>query len=118
MAGALGEIANDTLKHDFRNIDPSKARILLIEATDRILPSYPPELAYQAEIALNKLGVKVRTRAMVTDINPKAVTVKRADRLETIPCRTGSGRREFKLRFWVKFSPRPPVPSWIPAEKC
>ena len=88
LAGALGEIANDTLRHDFRNIDPSKARILLIEATDRILPSYPPELAYQAEVALNKLGVKVRSQALVTDINPSAVTVKRSDRLETIPYRT------------------------------
>jgi NADH:ubiquinone reductase (H+-translocating) len=88
LAGALGEIANDTLKHDFRNIDPSKARILLIEATDRILPTYPPELAQQAEIALNKLGVQVRRQTPVTDVNAKAVTVKRADRLETIPCST------------------------------
>jgi NADH dehydrogenase len=88
LAGALGEIANDTLKHDFRNIDPSKAHILLIEATDRILPSYPPELAYQAEISLNKLGVAVRSQVLVTDINPRAVTVKRGDKLETIPCRT------------------------------
>ncbi len=88
LAGALGEIANDTLRHDFRNIDPSKARIILIEATDRILPTYPPELAHQAEISLNKLGVEVQSQAMVTDINPRAVTVKRADRLETIPCRT------------------------------
>ena len=88
LAGALREIANDTLKHDFRNIDPSKARILLIEATDRILPSYPPELAYQAEIALNKLGVEVLSQALVTDINPRAVTVKRPHGLETIPCRT------------------------------
>jgi NADH dehydrogenase len=88
LAGALGEIANDTLKHDFRNIDPSKARILLIEATDRILPTYPPELAHQAEIALNKLGVEVRRQTPVTDVNAKAVTVKRADRFETIPCST------------------------------
>jgi NADH dehydrogenase len=88
LAGALGEIANDTLKHDFRNIDPSKARILLIEATDRILPTYPPELAHQAEIALKKLGVEVRRQTPVTDVNAKAVTVKRADRLETIPCST------------------------------
>ena len=88
LAGALGEIANDTLKHDFRNIDPSQARILLIEATDRILPSYPPGLAYQAEIALNKLGVAVLSQALVTDINPRAVTVKRPHGLETIPCRT------------------------------
>ncbi len=88
LAGALGEIANDTLKHDFRNIDPSKARILLIEATERILPSYPPQLAYQAEISLNKLGVAVRSQALLTDINPRAVIVKRGDKLETIPCRT------------------------------
>ena len=88
LAGALGEIANDTLKHDFRNIDPSKARILLIEATDRILPSYPPQLAYQAEIALNKLGVAVLSQALVTDINPRAVTVKQAQGLEAIPCHT------------------------------
>jgi NADH dehydrogenase len=88
LAGALGEIANDTLRHDFRNIDPSKARILLIEATERILPSYPTELAYQAEIALHKLGVSVRSQALVMDIKPRAVTVKRGDTIETIPCRT------------------------------
>ena len=88
LAGALGEIANDTLKHDFRNIDPSKARILLIEATEQILPSYPAELAYRAEIALHKLGVAVRSHALVTDIKPGAVTVKRGDTIETIPCRT------------------------------
>jgi NADH:ubiquinone reductase (H+-translocating) len=88
LAGALGEIANDTLKNDFRNIDPSKARILLLEASDRILPPYPPELSYQAEIALNKLGVTVRSQALVIDIKPKAVMVKRGDKLETIPCRT------------------------------
>ena len=88
LAGALGEIANDTLKHDFRNIDPSKARILLVEGTDRILPSYPPELAQQAEISLSKLGVTVRSQTVVTDVKPKAVTVKQGDKFETIPCRT------------------------------
>lgn len=88
LAGALGEIANDTLRHDFRNIDPSQARILLIEATDRILPPYPPELAHQAEASLNKLGVVVRSQALVTDIQPKTVTVKQGNKFETIPCRT------------------------------
>ena len=43
LAGALGEIANDTLRNDFRNINPSEARIILVEGTDRILPPYPPE---------------------------------------------------------------------------
>jgi NADH:ubiquinone reductase (H+-translocating) len=88
LAGALGEIANDTLKHDFRNIDPSKARILLIEGSDRILPSYPPELSYRAEISLNQLGVAVRSQAMVTDIKPRAVRVKHGNTVETISCGT------------------------------
>lgn len=88
LAGALGEIANDTLKHDFRNIDPSQARILLVEATERILPPYPPELAHQAEISLNKLGVVVRSQALVTDIKPKTVTLKQGEKVETVPCRT------------------------------
>ena len=70
LAGALGEIANDTLKNDFRHIDPAKARIFLIEAGERILPTYPPELSHQAEIALQKLGVTVQTHTSVTDIQP------------------------------------------------
>jgi NADH dehydrogenase len=88
LAGALGEIANDTLKNDFRHIDPAKARIFLIEAGERILPTYPPELSHQAEIALHKLGVTVQTYTSVVDIQPTHVTVKRGDAAETIPCRT------------------------------
>ena len=42
LAGALGEIANDTLKRDFRSINPPDARIVLVEAMDRVLPGYPP----------------------------------------------------------------------------
>ena len=88
LAGALAEIAHDTLKHEFRHIDPSKARILLIEGGDRILSSYPPDLSKQAESSLNKLGVTVQTDALVTDITHAAVTVKRGSAIETIPCRT------------------------------
>jgi NADH:ubiquinone reductase (H+-translocating) len=88
LAGALGEIANDTLKHDFRNIDPSKARILLIEGGDRILPTYPADLSYQAEMSLNRLGVTVQTQALVTDIKPHAITVKHGDTVKIIPCTT------------------------------
>ncbi len=88
LAGALGEIANDTLKHDFRNIDPSKARILLIEGGNRILPSYPADLSYQAEMSLNRLGVTVQTQALVTDIKPHAITVKHGDTVKIIPCTT------------------------------
>jgi NADH:ubiquinone reductase (H+-translocating) len=88
LAGALGEIANDTLKNDFRHIDPAKARILLIEAGERILPTYPPELSHRAEIALQRLGVTIQTHTSVIDIQPTHVTVKRGDAVETIPCQT------------------------------
>jgi NADH dehydrogenase len=88
LAGALGEIANDTLKNDFRHIDPAKARILLIEAGERILPTYPPELSHRAEIALQKLGVTVQTYTSVIDIQPTHVTLKRGGTVETSPCRT------------------------------
>jgi NADH:quinone reductase (non-electrogenic) len=88
LAEALGKIANDTLKYDFRNIDPAKACILLIEAGDRILPAYPPKLSAHAEESLNRLGVIVLVNSMVTDIQPGAVTVKRTDKHDIIPCRT------------------------------
>ena len=88
LAGALGEIANDTLAHDFRSIDPSKARILLIEGGDRILPTYPPELSNKAADFLGKLGVKVVVKALVTDLQPETVTMKRGEIFESIPCRT------------------------------
>ncbi|MGH7832334.1 MAG: NAD(P)/FAD-dependent oxidoreductase [Candidatus Binatia bacterium] len=88
LAGALGEIANDVIRHDFRNIDPTKARILLIEASDRILPPYPPELSAKAELFLGRLGVTTLTKAMVTDIRPDAVMIKRGESAERIPSRT------------------------------
>ena len=88
LAGALGEIANDTLRHDFRNIDPSKARILLVEGGDRILPTYPAKLSRQAELSLNSLGVAVHANAIVTDVQPGAVTVKRGGSIDTISCQT------------------------------
>jgi NADH dehydrogenase len=88
LAGALGEIANDTLKNDFRRIDPAKARILLIEAGERILSTYPVELSDKAVAGLQKLGVTVLTHTLVSDVKPTTVTVKRGARVETIPCRT------------------------------
>jgi len=88
LAGALGEIAKDTLKHDFRNINPADARIVLIEATDRILPSYHPELSTKAENCLRRLGVEVQTNTLVTNIEPDAISTKRGEAVERVPCRT------------------------------
>jgi NADH dehydrogenase len=88
LAGALGEIAHDTLRHDFRNIDPAKTRILLLEGGPRILPTYPAELSDKAAAALNRLGVTVRVHALVSDITPDALIIKLGEEFETIPCRT------------------------------
>ena len=88
LAGALAEIARDTLRRDFRNIDPSQARIILVEGTDRVLPVYPPKLSEAARKMIERLGVIVRTDAMVTDVKKESVTVREGDRTETIPTRT------------------------------
>jgi NADH dehydrogenase len=88
LAGALGEIAHDTLKHDFRDIDPAKTQIILVEGTDRPLPSYPPKLSAAAGKMLKDLGVTVRTGAMVIGIDAEGVTIKEGERTETIPTRT------------------------------
>ena len=88
LAGALGEIANDTLKYDFRSIDPSKARILLVEGGERILPSYPSQLSGKATEFLVALGVNVDVKTVVTELDQESVTVKRGETVERIPCRT------------------------------
>lgn len=88
LAGALAEIAADSLRYDFRRIDPTKARIVLIEGTDRVLPSYPPKLSAAAEKMLQYLKVTVRTGAMVTNIQHDSVTLREGDHAETIPTRT------------------------------
>lgn len=88
LAGALAEIAHHTLRDNFREIDPSKAEILLLEGTDRVLQSYPPELSDKAARSLARLGVTVLTGTMVTNIEERAVMVRREDKLERIPTRT------------------------------
>ena len=88
LAGALAEIARDTLRRDFRFIDPTDAEILLVEGGDRVLPVYPPDLSEKASASLARLGVTVRTRTIVTDIGPRSVTLRSGDGTETIPTRT------------------------------
>ncbi len=85
LAGALAEIATDTLRNDFRHIQPQNARILLIEGGRQVLPSYPADLAEAAEKSLIKLGVRTRTGVRVTDIDSEGVTL---NGTEHIPTRT------------------------------
>lgn len=88
LAGAIGEIANHTLKGEFRRIRPSEALVILAEGTDRILPQYPPSLSAKAVRSLSKLGVETRAKTLVTTITPEAVTLS-SDGIDTVvPCRT------------------------------
>jgi NADH dehydrogenase len=75
MAGQIGELARDTLKHDFRRIDPRTARILLVEAADRVLGTFPPSLSAKAKWQLEELGVTVLLGRTVTGIDAEGVTV-------------------------------------------
>ena len=75
LAGALGEMSRFTLARDFRHIDPALARVILIEAGPRILPSFPAELARRATRDLESLGVQVWTASAVTGIDATGVDV-------------------------------------------
>jgi NADH dehydrogenase len=73
MAGAIAEVARQTLAADFRRIDPRSARIILIEAGPRLLPTFPPRLASYAEAALRRAGVEVMTGTRVTNCDARGV---------------------------------------------
>ena len=88
MAGQIAELARDTLRRDFRSIDPRRARVLLVEAADRVLTSFPPSLSAKAERSLRRLGVTVLTGRTVIGIDAGGVTLDGGDgRAERIPSR-------------------------------
>ena len=88
LAGAIAELANHTLRADFRSIDPRWATVLLVEGTDRVLPPYPPPLSHAARRSLERLGVEVRTGVMVSDIASGHVTLRSNGTTETRAART------------------------------
>ncbi|HEX7359801.1 MAG TPA: NAD(P)/FAD-dependent oxidoreductase [Bryobacteraceae bacterium] len=88
LAGALAEIARHTLKGDFRSIHPPDARIILVDAAPRILPSYPEDLSEKAERSLFKLGVQARPGIMVTGIDGTGATLQTRSGNEHIASRT------------------------------
>jgi len=88
LAGALSEIANDSLRHDFHHIDPTQAHIVLVEGESRVLPVFPPELSAKAEQALHRLGVHTRTSTRVTAIDSQGVTMTGAAGEEKMIART------------------------------
>jgi NADH:ubiquinone reductase (H+-translocating) len=88
LAGALGEIANHTLKHDFRSIRPKDARIIVVDGSPRVLAAYPEDLSRSAERQLLKLGARVRTGVVVTCVDADGVTLKKNGGLEHIASHT------------------------------
>src|SRR5262245_4277128 len=82
LAGTLAEIARQTLRDEFRSIDTSRARIVLIEAGPSILPTFPEPLRSEARRSLERLGVEVRERTMVTAVDAHGVTCNGAERLD------------------------------------
>ena len=88
LAGAIAEIAHKTIKKDFKEIDTTKTRILLIEGMNRVLPPYPEELSQKAQESLEELGVEILTSRMVTNIEKNTLTIKHGEAEETIKART------------------------------
>ncbi|OWQ46509.1 FAD-dependent oxidoreductase [Roseateles noduli] len=79
MAGTLAEIARHTLRDEFRRIDPSRAQVLLVEGSDRILAAFKPAQSAQAQAQLERIGVVVRTGCRVVGIDEEGVDLQTAD---------------------------------------
>ena len=92
LAGALVEIARETLRHDFRRIRPEEARIILLEGGARVLAAYPEDLSLKAEQLVARLGVEIHKGTFVTEIDPEGVNYKRGDT---------SGRYDAKTVLWT-----------------
>ena len=73
LAGAIAEISRQTKPHDFRKIDPRKARVVLLEGQPRVLMDYPERLSRAAQRSLERLGVEVHTNALVTEVTDREV---------------------------------------------
>ncbi|TFI53723.1 NAD(P)/FAD-dependent oxidoreductase [Mastigocladus laminosus UU774] len=88
LAGAIAELAYHTMKEDFRNINTTEAQVILLEGLDRILPPFAPELSAQAQTSLQRLGVTVQTKTLVTNIDNDLVTIKQGEEVSQIHAKT------------------------------
>ncbi len=88
LAGTLGEIARDTLRGDFRRIDPAESRIFLLDMAPRVLSQFPEDLSAAAEESLVRLGVLTRSGVKVTGIDSEGVELESPKGIERIRART------------------------------
>jgi NADH dehydrogenase len=103
MAGAIAEIARQTLAKDFRRIDPRSSRIILLEAGPRLLPTLPEDLSRYAERTLTRMGVDVRTSTRVTNCDRRGVDLDR-------------GRIDASTVIWAAGVVASPAARWLGAE--
>lgn len=88
LAGALAEIARETLRHDFRRIRPQEARIILMEGGPRVLAAYPEGLSTKAERLVSRLGVAVHKNTFVTNITSDGIDYRQGDTTGHLEART------------------------------
>ncbi len=88
LTGMVAEIARETLKEDFRSINPEESEILLVDAADRVLPAFPPELSEHARSTLRDLGVQVRTGVKVTAIDDEGIALEGPNGTERVATHT------------------------------
>jgi NADH dehydrogenase len=100
MAGAIAELARVVLRHDFRRIDPTEARIVLVESGPRLLSAFPPKLSEAAQASLKKLGVDVRLGAPVTQCDFCGVAIGN-QRLEAATVVWGAGVMASGAAHWL-----------------
>jgi NADH:ubiquinone reductase (H+-translocating) len=88
MAGAIGEIARQTLRNDFRSVHPEEAQIILLDGAPRVLMSFPEHLAEKASASLARLGVQVRPSAMVKHVDKEGLAVEFDGKTHSIATKT------------------------------
>jgi NADH:ubiquinone reductase (H+-translocating) len=89
MAGQIAEVAHDSVRRDFRSANPQSARVLLVEAADRVLPAFPESLSHKAAGALERLGVTPLVGHTVVDVGAEQVAIKNPNgEVERVDART------------------------------
>lgn len=97
LAGMIPDVARKAMKHDFRRIDPTTARVILIEAGPRLLPQFPEELGARAARDLRDLGVEIRTNTAVTGVDDSGVTLASGDQIFAHTVFWGAGNQASPL---------------------
>ncbi len=101
MAGAIAELARKTIAGDFRNIDIAETRIILVEAGERILPTFPADLSRKALAQLESLGVSVRLGDPVADLDATSVTLRSGERIEAATKIWAAGVKASPAAEWI-----------------